>query len=73
MGQTSSRVVLSSQGRAAGRARVGLSNPDYGDITKSSEQKPGTRKLGVPRTKPILGICSCDRGRHFVRILMVAQ
>ncbi|KAI3740154.1 hypothetical protein L2E82_30577 [Cichorium intybus] len=40
---------------------------DYGDITKSSEQKPGTRNLGVPRTKPILGICSCDRGRHVIK------
>ncbi|KAI3740249.1 hypothetical protein L2E82_30674 [Cichorium intybus] len=40
---------------------------DYGDITKSSEQKPGTRKLGVPRTKPILGICSSDRGRHVIK------
>ncbi|KAI3749357.1 hypothetical protein L2E82_19966 [Cichorium intybus] len=40
---------------------------DYGDITKSNEQKPGTRKLEVPRTKPILGICSCDRGRHVIK------
>ncbi|KAI3764675.1 hypothetical protein L2E82_14686 [Cichorium intybus] len=34
---------------------------DYGDITNSSEQDPGTHNLGVPNTELTSGICSSDR------------
>ncbi|KAI3682085.1 hypothetical protein L2E82_50117 [Cichorium intybus] len=40
---------------------------DYGDITMSSEQEPGTRNLGVPNTELTSGICSSDSGRHVIK------